>query len=161
MSEQCEGMNQITNTEYTRAGYTSKVTKYTDDTKTRSSFIQPQSRPNKGSPNQNHQASVGTRSTASSGTKNSDLDLINKILSKQDWMRRICEEAYSWCRLAAYIYKDYKELLTKEPIRTMVWDMQLQHSVGETRVKEKHKQQPTVGIMELLDPNRVCVNMNV
>ena len=96
-SEQFEAANPVANAEHTKPGYTSKTPRYTDATSTRSSYATQQPRPDKGQPQQNRQMTQGGRSTASAGTKNSDLDKINKTLSEQKRMRRIRETACLCC----------------------------------------------------------------
>ena len=131
-SEQFEAANRVANAEYTKPGYSSKTTRYTNATSTRANYPTRQPRPDKGQAQQKRQVTQGSRSTASAGTKNSDCDKIKKTLSEQERMKRIREKACLWCGLAGHNYKDCRKRLNKEPMRTAAQEMQLRQPVGKT-----------------------------
>ena len=159
-SEQFEAANSGFNSEYTKPGYISKVSRYSNATSTPSTYPTHQPRADKSQLPQNRLVTPGARSTASAGPKDSDGDVSKNTLTGKERMRPVREKAYSWCGLGIHNFAEYRQWLNKEPIRTAAQEMQLQQLVGKPRLEEEHKQKPQVAIREPLDPNLVFVEMH-
>ena len=76
-SEQLQAANVVANAEHTKPWYYRELSRYTNATRTRSSYTARQPRPDKSQQPQNCPAITGARLIASAGTQGSDWDEIH------------------------------------------------------------------------------------
>ena len=114
--------------------------------------------------NSKNTSSITERTTAikTTSTKDSDWEVVNKIFTSQEKRKLIRDCKCLYCNTPGYTFKECRKQISKQPIRTAVQVLSLQHINKPVTAKNNYKGKTKAQLQstQALDHSGVQVQVN-